>query len=84
MDSIEWILNKKIDKIPYKFSKLKKHNLEEYMMAETILESNLGWIKYKIKPLTKRIKEYEGTLENKREYVLDLINLYIKNLINSK
>ncbi len=80
MDSIEWILEGELDKIPYKFSKLKEHSLGEYLKAETIIESSLGRIKNDIKPLSERIEEYNGTLENKQKYILSLINIYINTL----
>jgi hypothetical protein len=79
MDSIEWILNNKLDKIPYEFSKLKNHSLKEYLKAEIILEANLGLIVGGVKPIRERLKNYNGTLENKKEYVLNLINIYISN-----
>ena len=77
MDSIEWILKGELTKMPYKFSKLGEHSLEEYIQVETILESSLGLIKTNVESLPERIELYEGTIENKKEYVLKLMNIYI-------
>jgi len=79
MDSIEWILEGELDKIPYKFSKLKEHSLGEYLKAEIILEANLGLIKGDVKPIEERLENYDGTLKDKKGYVLKLINAYISN-----